>query len=76
MARNRTGVSSCPGKSIRKFSVLHSSLVESILLLRYCRFAAFLYTPEGKVVTERVWEETLAELEFAGVRPILESMKA
>jgi hypothetical protein len=35
-----------------------------------------LYTLEGKVVTERVWEETLAELDFAGVRTILESMRA
>jgi hypothetical protein len=56
------------------FSIL--PLVESLLLLRLGRFAAFLYTPEGKVVIERVWEETLAELEFAGVRPILESMRA
>jgi hypothetical protein len=39
-------------------------------------FASFLYTAEGKVVTKRVWEETLAELEFAGVRGILESMRA
>ncbi len=40
------------------------------------RFAALIYTPEGKVVTERVWDETLAELDFAGVRSILNSMKA
>ncbi|KAF7367726.1 NAD(P)-binding protein [Mycena sanguinolenta] len=39
-------------------------------------FAAFLYTPEGKVVSRRVWEETLAEFEFAGVRQIVESMRA
>ncbi|KAK3937975.1 hypothetical protein QBC46DRAFT_391351 [Diplogelasinospora grovesii] len=39
-------------------------------------FAAYLYTPEGQVVTQRVWEETLAELDFAGVRAILNSMKA
>ncbi|KAI3318925.1 NAD(P)-binding protein [Xylariaceae sp. AK1471] len=38
-------------------------------------FASFLYTPEGKDVTQRVWDETIAELEFAGVRAILESMK-
>ena len=40
------------------------------------RFAAFLYTLEGKVVIERAWEETLAELNFAGVRKILDDMKA
>lgn len=40
------------------------------------RFAALLYTPEGEVLKERVWEETLAELDFAGVRGILEQMKS
>jgi hypothetical protein len=40
------------------------------------QIAAFLYTPEGKVVAQRAWEETLAELTFAGVHTILESMKA
>lgn len=39
------------------------------------RFAAILYTLEGKVLIQRIWEETLAELEFAGVRRILEPMK-
>ncbi|KAF2494351.1 short-chain dehydrogenase/reductase family protein [Lophium mytilinum] len=39
-------------------------------------FAAFLYTPEGKIVRQRVWEETMTELDFAGVRGILESMRA
>jgi hypothetical protein len=33
-----------------------------------------LYTPKGKVLVDRVWEETLAELEFARVRSILEDM--
>jgi hypothetical protein len=35
-----------------------------------------LYTPEAKPVIQRVWDETLAEFEFAGVRGIVESMKA
>ncbi|KAF6233983.1 hypothetical protein HO173_007813 [Letharia columbiana] len=38
-------------------------------------FAGFLYTPEGKEITERLWEETLSEFDFAGVRGILDSMK-
>ncbi|KIN05211.1 hypothetical protein OIDMADRAFT_157876 [Oidiodendron maius Zn] len=38
-------------------------------------FAAYLYTPEGKVVTQRCWDETMAELEFADVRTILNSMR-
>jgi hypothetical protein len=35
-----------------------------------------LYTPEGQNLIERVWKETMAELSFAGVEGILESMKA
>ncbi|KAI8297010.1 Short chain dehydrogenase yanD [Colletotrichum sp. SAR11_59] len=37
-------------------------------------FAAFLYTSEGKNVTERLWAETLDELELAGARSMLKSM--
>ncbi|THV55957.1 hypothetical protein BGAL_0001g00180 [Botrytis galanthina] len=38
-------------------------------------FAALLYAPEGKELTQCGWEETLAELQFAGAHGILESMK-
>ncbi|MCJ1281113.1 hypothetical protein MMC26_000431 [Xylographa opegraphella] len=38
-------------------------------------FAAFLYTPEGRAVTQRCWEETLAALEFANARTVLDSMR-
>ncbi|KAI1428356.1 hypothetical protein F5Y12DRAFT_733326 [Xylaria sp. FL1777] len=38
-------------------------------------FPPLLYTAEGKNVTQRVWEETLAEFEFAGAREKIESMK-
>lgn len=41
-----------------------------------CRFSGMLYTPEGKVITERVWNETMDELDFVGVRHILDSMRA
>ncbi|KAF5508607.1 Short chain dehydrogenase yanD [Colletotrichum fructicola] len=37
-------------------------------------FAAFLYTQEGKNVTERLWVETMDQLEFAGARGILKTM--
>ncbi|OLN81343.1 Dehydrogenase/reductase SDR family member 13-like protein 2 [Colletotrichum chlorophyti] len=37
-------------------------------------FAPFVYTEEGKTSRERLWDETLQELEFAGVRSILDSM--
>ena len=33
-----------------------------------------MYTAEGKAATERLWRETLEELEFAGVKDILRSM--
>lgn len=35
-----------------------------------------LYTPEGDKLRQKLWEETLTELDFAGVRTILESMRA
>lgn len=34
-----------------------------------------LYTPAGRRIADRLWEETRRELEFAGVEPILEGMK-
>jgi hypothetical protein len=34
-----------------------------------------MYTPEGKAATERLWDETLVELNFAGVKDILNSMQ-
>ncbi|KAK1622691.1 hypothetical protein BDP81DRAFT_507303 [Colletotrichum phormii] len=44
-------------------------------------FAAFLYTPEGSAVIpstldgiDRLWEETLEELDFAGIRSMLKSL--
>ncbi|KAI8227014.1 Short-chain dehydrogenase/reductase tropG [Colletotrichum sp. SAR 10_96] len=39
-------------------------------------FASMLYEQKGKAATERLWEETMEELEFAGVRSILRSMQA
>jgi hypothetical protein len=38
------------------------------------RFSTMMYSPGGKQVTERLWSETLNELEFAGERDILASM--
>ncbi|KZL84756.1 short-chain dehydrogenase [Colletotrichum incanum] len=39
-------------------------------------FASFVYTPVGKACGKRLWDETLQELEFAGVRAILRSMQS
>ncbi|KAK0261969.1 hypothetical protein LTR35_017768 [Friedmanniomyces endolithicus] len=38
-------------------------------------FPSLMYTPEGKQTTERLWEETLEELDFAGVRSIANSLR-
>jgi hypothetical protein len=34
-----------------------------------------LYTPESKVLIQRIWDETLSEFDFVGARAILDSMK-
>ncbi|KAI0478163.1 hypothetical protein F4859DRAFT_478779 [Xylaria cf. heliscus] len=38
-------------------------------------FPTLLYTPEGKRITQRVWDETLAEFEFVNARGVVEAMK-
>ncbi|KAH8659786.1 hypothetical protein BX600DRAFT_414779 [Xylariales sp. PMI_506] len=37
-------------------------------------FAAFVYTPEGEKSRQRLWQETMAEFEFAGVQQILNGL--
>ncbi|KAK2058441.1 short chain dehydrogenase [Colletotrichum caudatum] len=39
-------------------------------------FPAFVYTPEGKACGNHLWDETLQELDFAGVHSILRSMQS
>jgi hypothetical protein len=34
-----------------------------------------VYKPEGIPIMDALWEETMAELEFAGARQILEKLK-
>ncbi|KAK2001688.1 short chain dehydrogenase [Colletotrichum falcatum] len=38
-------------------------------------FPAFVYTPEGKACANQLWDETMQELEFAGVSSILHAMQ-
>ncbi|KAF8849033.1 NAD(P)-binding protein [Acephala macrosclerotiorum] len=38
-------------------------------------FANMVYETEGKVVIDRLWEETMDELEFAGAKRILKEMR-
>lgn len=40
------------------------------------RYPGLLYTDEGKKTMQRLWEETLEELQFAGVGHIVTSMKS
>ena len=44
-------------------------------VVRFDSFNPMMYTPEGKAITDRLWDETIAELEFAGVRDILQGMR-
>ncbi|KEF57425.1 uncharacterized protein A1O9_05342 [Exophiala aquamarina CBS 119918] len=39
-------------------------------------YAPFQYTPEGKVVMERLWEETLNEFNFLDVKGVLKSLSS
>ncbi|KAF1998495.1 NAD(P)-binding protein [Amniculicola lignicola CBS 123094] len=39
-------------------------------------FHKMMSTPEGQKVMDRLWEETMEELEFAGVREIVHSMQS
>ncbi|KAI1773951.1 NAD(P)-binding protein [Hypoxylon cercidicola] len=38
-------------------------------------YNSFLYTPEGRAATDTLWQETMNELQFAGVSETLESIK-
>lgn len=46
----------------------------SLAKICFTRFATVLYTPEGKQIIERLWDETVVELKFADVQGILRSM--
>ncbi|OTA55493.1 putative short-chain dehydrogenase/reductase family protein [Hypoxylon sp. EC38] len=50
----------------------HGSFIMSWKISPY---NSFLYTPEGRDAAERLWRETMDELDPAGVSGILESMK-
>ncbi|RSL53400.1 hypothetical protein CEP54_010428 [Fusarium duplospermum] len=41
-----------------------------------CPYGQFFYGPESKRISEKLWEETIAELSFAGVQQVLDKMKA
>ena len=39
------------------------------------RFATLLYAPDSSIVTGRLWDETMKELEFAGPLRVLAGLK-
>jgi hypothetical protein len=51
--------------------LIHLLLVTNIATLS---FPKIMHTPEGKRATEKLWEETMTELEFANARGVLSSM--
>ncbi|KAI1446794.1 NAD(P)-binding protein [Annulohypoxylon stygium] len=72
-ARNvRDGASTYLDAALIKGKESHGSFLMSWKISPY---NAFLYTPEGREAADKLWEETMKELEFAGVRGIMESMK-
>ncbi|OTB07648.1 hypothetical protein M426DRAFT_242104 [Hypoxylon sp. CI-4A] len=72
-ARNVSdGASTYLDAALVKGKESHGSFIMSWKISPY---NSFLYTPEGKEAASQLWQETLDELQFAGVRDILESMK-
>jgi len=53
-----------------------SSVSKQSVLTPTPSFHSMMYTPEGKQTTERLWEETLEDLDFAGVRSIANSLRS
>lgn len=60
---------------------LEDSSVSLILFARFIladnvtRFTQLVYLPEGQLIMDALWEETIAEFEFAGVRDLLKIPK-
>ena len=59
-------------KQKRKFRRQFAMLVRANSRSRY---APLVYDPAGKGVLDALWDETMAELSFAGVKQVLESLK-
>lgn len=61
--------------SLHAISLSANDMVYSMMLTLIFSFNSMMYTPSGKQTTERLWEETLDELDFAGVRSITKSLR-
>ncbi|KAH6646694.1 short chain dehydrogenase [Truncatella angustata] len=68
----REGAMTYIDASVLKGKESHGSFLYNWTVAPFCRM---MYTAEGRKLTDRVWDETLQEFEFAGVRQILASMQ-
>lgn len=50
-------------------------MVARLIHANLARFHAFMYTEEGKKFMDRLWNETIKELDFPEVREVLESLR-
>ncbi|KAI1210035.1 NAD(P)-binding protein [Annulohypoxylon truncatum] len=72
-ARNVSdGASTYLDAALVKGKESHGSFIMSWKISPY---NSFLYTPEGREAADKLWQETMEQLEFAGARGIIESMK-
>jgi hypothetical protein len=49
-------------------SLYFRSVVQGLVVLTCRRWAKMMYTPEGKKQIDKLWQETLDEPHFAGLR--------
>jgi hypothetical protein len=68
-------VLSWTGKSDRELKQILSNDGEILTSCDSVRFPSLMYTAHGKDTIERLWQETLNEFDFVGIRGILEAMK-
>lgn len=57
------------GRYSRRFTDCEVSVADSD------RFAGSIHAPEGQTIADRLWNETMKELEFAGTLKVLEEMR-
>jgi flavorubredoxin len=69
------GPSAWTGTFIRKFTATLKKQVILVIYDLFYRFTNIVYLAEGQPIIETLWEETMAEFDFAGAREILETFK-
>ena len=62
------------GKFSRESSHLRSEAF-GLLLIHCERYPPMVYTKDGQEIKERLWEETMEELNFAGASKIVQDMQ-